>query len=86
VQAGFADALAAWKNAAAADAATMNVYLLQAASYLRGSSHPGSGTAINELTYLGHLPATNNTPTQQATARSYVKDLDTFFGTPGLMS
>ena len=40
-QAAFADALASWKNAAAATAATMNVYLLQAANHLRGSGYPG---------------------------------------------
>lgn len=82
----FADALAAWKNAAAANAATMGMYLQQAADDLRASGNPGYGTAIKELTYLEHLPATNDTPAQQANAHSDVKALDSFFGTPGLMS
>ncbi len=82
----FADALAAWKNAAAANAAIMGMYLQQAADDLRASGNPGYGPAIDELTYLEHLPATNDTPTQQANARSDVQALDTFFGTPGLMS
>jgi len=64
----------------------MGMYLQQAADDLRGSGYPGSSTAINELTYLEHLPATNDTPTQQANAHSDVHALDSFFGTPGLMS
>jgi hypothetical protein len=64
----------------------MNVYLLQAANHLRGSGYPGSGTAINELMYLAHLPPTDDTPVQKATAQSDVHALDSFFGTPGLMS
>lgn len=85
-QAGFTSALAAWKNAAAANAATMNEYLQQAADDLRASGYSGYGTAIAQLTYLAHLPATNDTPTQQANAHSDVRALDGFFGTPGLLS
>lgn len=64
----------------------MDVYLLRAASSLRGSGYPGSDTAINELMFLAHLPPTDNTPVQKATAQSDVHALDSFFGTPGLMS
>jgi hypothetical protein len=64
----------------------MNMYFQQAADDLRGSGDPGYDTAINELTYLAHLPATNDTPTQQANAQSDTRALDSFFGTPGLMS
>ena len=85
-QVAFARALAAWKKAAAAPAATMNQYLQQAADDLRAADNPGYGTAIAELTYLAHLPATNDTATQRATAQSDVRALDTFFGTPGLLS
>ena len=85
-QAEFASALAAWKNAAAAPAATMNQYLQQAADDLRAAGNSGYGTAIAELTYLAHLPATNDTAAQRANARSHVRALDTFFGTPGLLS
>lgn len=85
-QAGFTSALAAWKNAAAANAATMNEYLQQAADDLRASGYSGYGTAIAQLTYLAHLPATDDTPTQQANAHSDVRALDGFFGTPGLLS
>lgn len=85
-QAGFASALAAWKNAAAAPAATMNEYLQQAADDLRAAGNPAYGTAIAELTYLAHLPATNDTAAQRANARSDVRALDTFFGTSGLLS
>ena len=85
-QAGFTSALAAWKNAAAANAATMNEYLQQAADDLRASGYSGYGTAIAQLTYLAHLPATNDSPTQRANARSDVRALDDFFGTPGLLS
>ena len=84
--AGLARALAAWKNAAAAPAATRNEYLQQAADDLRAAGNSGYGAAIAELTYLAHLPATNDTATQQANARSDVRALDTFFGTPGLLS
>ena len=84
--AGFASALAAWKNAAAAPAATMNEYLQRAADDLRAAGDSGYGSAIAELTYLAHLPATNDTATQQANARSDVQALDNFFGTPGLLS
>ena len=85
-QAEFASALAAWKNAAAAPAATMNQYLQQAADDLRAAGNSGYGTAVAELIYLAHLPATNDTATQRANARSDVRALDTFFGTPGLLS
>jgi hypothetical protein len=85
-QAEFASALAAWKNAAAANAATMGMYLQQAADDLRAADNASYSTAINQLTYLEHLPATNDTPTQQANAHTDVKALDSFFGTPGLMS
>jgi hypothetical protein len=64
----------------------MGMYLQQAADDLRASSGPGYGTAIGELTYLEHLPATNDTPAQQANAHSDVQALDRFFATPGLMS
>ena len=84
-QAGFTSALAAWKNAAAANAATMNGYLQQAADDLSASGYSGYGTAIAQLTYLAHLPATNDTPAQQANAHSDVRALDGFFGTPGLL-
>lgn len=85
-QAGFSSALAAWKNAAAANAATMNGHLQQAADDLSASGYSGYGTAIAQLTYLAHLPATNDTPAQQANAHSDVRALDGFFGTPGLLS
>jgi hypothetical protein len=64
----------------------MNEYLQQAADDLRASGYSGYGTAIAQLTYLAHLPATNDTPTQQANAHSDVRALDRFFGTPGLLS
>lgn len=85
-QAGFASALAAWKNAAAAPAAAMNEHLQQAADDLRSAGNSGYGTAVAELTYLAHLPATNDTAAQRANAQSDVRALDTFFGTPGLLS
>lgn len=84
--AGFASALAAWKDAAAAPAAIMNEYLQQAADDLLKARNSSYRTAIAELTYLAHLPATNDTATQRATAQSDVRALDTFFGTPGLLS
>ena len=62
------------------------MYLQQAADDLRAADNPGYSKAINKLTYLEHLPATNVTPTQQANAHSVVKALDGFFETPGLMS
>jgi len=85
-QAGFASALAAWKGAASAPAATRNAYLQQAAGDLQASGNSGYATAINELTYLAGLPATNDTSEQQATAQSDVQALDSFFGTPGLLA
>ena len=75
----FASARAAWKSAAAAPAVTINTYLLQAADDLRSSGNSGYRTAINDLTYLANLPATNDTPAQQAQARSDVQALDGFF-------
>jgi hypothetical protein len=64
----------------------MNNYLLRAADDLRASGHSSYDTVINDLTYLAHLPVTNDTPAQQAKAHSDVQALDSFFGTPGLMS
>ncbi|MGH3283362.1 MAG: hypothetical protein ACRDPD_01530 [Streptosporangiaceae bacterium] len=64
----------------------MNEYFQQAADDLRASGYSGYGPAIAELTYLAHLPATNDTPGQQAKARSDVRVLDSFFKTPGLLS
>jgi hypothetical protein len=84
--AGFASALAAWKNAAAAPAATMNQYLQQAADDLHATGNSGYRTAIAELTYLANLPATNDTAKQRANAQSDVRALDTFFKTPGLLA
>ena len=64
----------------------MNGHLQQAADDLSASGYSGYGTAIAQLTYLAHLPATNDTPAQQANAHSDVRALDGFFGTPGLLS
>jgi hypothetical protein len=64
----------------------MNNDLARAADDLRASGGSGYGTAISELTYLAQLPATNDTPAQQAQGRTDVQALDSFFGTPGLMS
>ena len=61
-------------------------YLEQAANDLRASGYAGDGTAIAQLTYLAQLPATNDSPTQQANAHSDVRALDGFFRTPGLLS
>jgi hypothetical protein len=85
-QAGFTSALAAWKRAASSPAATMSTYLRQAADDLRRSGSSGNDTAISDLTYLAGLPATNATPAQLAKAQSDVRVLDSFFGTPGLLS
>lgn len=64
----------------------MNEHLQQAADDLRSAGNSGYGTAVAELTYLAHLPATNDTAAQRANAQSDVRALDTFFGTPGLLS
>jgi hypothetical protein len=64
----------------------MNTFLLQAADDLKASGNPSFQTAINELTYLAHLPATNDTSAQRASAHTDAQALDTFFGTPGLLS
>jgi hypothetical protein len=85
-QAGFASALADWKLAARTSAAEMNNYFLRAADDLRASGRSSYGPAINDLSYLAQLPATNDTPAQQAKAQADVRALDSFFGTPGLMS
>ena len=85
-QAAFASALAAWKNAATANAATMGMYFHQAADDLRAANDPSYAKPIDELTYLEHLPATNDTPPQQANAHADVKALDSLFGTPGLLT
>jgi hypothetical protein len=85
-QDGFASAATAWKSAAGAPAATMNTFLQRAADDLKASGNPGYQTAIDELTYLAQLPATNVTSAQRANAQSDVKDLDNFFGTPGQLS
>ena len=85
-QGAFANALAAWKAAASAPVATMNGDLAQAAGDLRASGDSGYGTAVNDLTYLANLPATNVSATAQSEAQADVKALDSFFGTPGLMS
>jgi hypothetical protein len=66
--------------------ATMNTFLLQAADDLKASGNPEYQSAIDELTYLARLPATNDTATQRAKAKTDAQALDTFFGTPGLLS
>jgi len=85
-QSGFTSALPAWNSAASAPAATRNTYLQQAADDLHASGNSSYNTPINELKYLANLPATNDTSMQQATAHSDVQALDSFFGTPGLLS
>jgi hypothetical protein len=64
----------------------MNTYLRQAADDLQAAGDSSYETAIAELTYLAHLPATNDTPAQLAQAQSDVQALDSFFGTPGLLT
>jgi hypothetical protein len=64
----------------------MNGDFLKAASDLRQGSGTGYTKAENELTYLGNLPVTNVPSAQQAKASADVKALDSFFGTPGLLS
>jgi hypothetical protein len=83
---GFDAALAEWKQGASASLATMGTYFLQAASDLKGTGDASYDTAVSQLTYLAHVPDSNATPTQQATAESDAKALDKFFGTPGLNS
>jgi hypothetical protein len=83
---GFSKALTAWKAAAAADQATMNTYLQQATSDLKASGNSSYDTAVSELNYLASLPLTNLTSAQQAQGHADEEKLDTFFGTPGLMS
>jgi len=82
----FAKALAAWKLAANAPSATMNEYLLRAADDLRASGRSSYRVAIDDLMYLASLPETNDTAAQQAKARKDVQALDSFFGTPSLLS
>jgi hypothetical protein len=81
---GFSKALTAWKAADAAPVATMNAYLQQAASDLKAAGNPSYDRVISELVYLAGLPATDLTSAQVAQAKSDEKDLDRFFGTPGL--
>ena len=83
---GFDAALAQWKQGANAPLASMGSYFLQAARDLKGTGDASYDTAISQLTYLAHVPDSNATPTQQATAESDAKALDKFFGTPGLNS
>lgn len=80
----FSQALTAWKAADAAPVATMNAYLQQAASDLKAAGNPSYDRAIGELVYLASLPATDLASAQVAQAKSDEKDLDGFFGTPGL--
>lgn len=84
-QAAFAAALAAWKQAADAPLATENTYLLRAAADLREADNPSYGTAINQLTYLGHLPDSDETAAQEANGKADAEALNSFFGTHGLM-
>lgn len=80
----FSKALTAWKAADATPVATMNAYLQQAASDLKAAGNPSYDRAIGELVYLASLPATDLASPQVAQAKSDEKDLDGFFGTPGL--
>ncbi len=80
----FSKALTAWKAADAAPVATINAYLQQAASDLKAAGNPSYDRAISELVYLAGLPATDLASAQAAQAKSDEKDLDGFFGTPGL--
>lgn len=82
---GFSKALTAWKAAAAAPTAMMNTYLQQAATDLKASGNSSYNAAISELAYLASLPATGLSSAQVAQAQSDEKELDKFFGTPGLL-
>lgn len=83
-KAAFSAAKAEWKQAAQVPLATTNTYILKAASDLRHAADSGYSTAISQLTYLGNLPNSNLTPTQQAKGEADHKALNSFFGTPGL--
>jgi hypothetical protein len=84
--AGFSKALTAWKAAASAPQASLNTYLQQAESDLKESGNSSYDTAVSELSSLASLPNTSLTSAQQAQAHTDSENLDTFFGTPGLMS
>jgi hypothetical protein len=83
---GFSKALTAWKAAASAPQAFMNTYFQQAASDLKESGNSSYDTAVSELTYMASLPDSSLTSAQQAQAHTDSGNLDTFFGTPGLMA
>jgi hypothetical protein len=80
----YGPAQLAWIRGAKADAADMGRYFHAAAKQLaKSGDYP---TQVNELDQLASLPDTGLTHKQQKEARADVKDLDSFFGTPGLYS
>lgn len=71
-----------WIQGANVDAADMGRYFHAAAKQLKKSGdYP---TQVKELAQLVSLPDTGLTAKQKKEARADVKDLDRFFGTPGL--
>lgn len=78
----FGPAQLAWIRGSKAIAAEQGRYFRAAARRLRTSgNYP---TQVKELRQLASLPDTGLTRKQRREARADVKDLDTFFGTPGL--
>lgn len=82
--AAYKKAVAAWKDAAEAPMATVNTDIQRAADALQGE--PSYAKEVKELSYLAGLPASGLTDDQVAQAHTDTVDLDTFFGTPGLMA
>ena len=83
-QAGFAAALAIWKQTPLVAAVSAGGYLLRAAADRRAADAAGYAAAIRELTDLASIPETGDTAAQMAQAQADVAALDRFFGTPGL--
>jgi hypothetical protein len=83
-RAGFAAALAIWRQTPLVAAAFAGGYLLRAAADLRAVDASRYAAAIRELTGLASIPETGDTAAQMAHAHADVTALDKFFGTPGL--
>lgn len=81
----FARAQASWKQTAAAAAADVSRYLLQAARDLQTAGGNASPAVVRALRELASIPETSTTRTQQAEARADVAMLDRFFNTPGMI-
>lgn len=82
----FAPAQRKWIAGSRASSASQNKYFLRAAATLHKAKHDVWGEQVKELKKLASFPDTGLSSKQRKQARTLVRELDDFFGTPKLYS